>query len=76
MLKLTIAAALLASTVAQAGYYERIPNNGANGYIPTPEEREQVYRQQQYEMSRQLQLQDMRQEQMQREINRLKAWSD
>lgn len=84
MNKLLITAAILAATAAQAGYYERIPNDGNNGYIPTPQEREQAYRQQQldnqraiYNQQRKMLMEqreaEQRQQQLQNQLNDLRA---
>lgn len=62
MNKLLIAAAILAATAAQAGYYDRVPNGSDYHYTPSPEEREQAYRQQQLQM----------QYETEREIHRLR----
>ena len=81
MRKLILAAAILAPTLAQAGYYNRVPNGSEYHYIPSPEEQAQAYRQQQlqreYQAERlaesQAREQARQRQEMQNQIDALRA---
>lgn len=81
MRKLILAAAVLVPVAAHAGYYNRVPNGSEYHYIPSPEEQAQAYRQQQLQMQyetqraieRQAIEQDRARQEMQNQIDILRA---
>jgi hypothetical protein len=58
MRNLITAAAILAATAAQAGYFERVPSGSEYHYEPSPQERQQMIQQRQHnEVMRELEYQ-------------------